>query len=189
MMTKKQAVPALRVGDAAVKAKTGKTWAQWFAALDRAGAAKLPHAGIVRLTRERFGCPAWWGQMVTVGYEQARGLRVKHQTATGFSVSASRTMAVPLEKLFAAWATPAARRRWLPGGKLEVSRATTDRSVRGAWDGGPGRVEALFTAKGRDRSQVAVQHSKLPDARAAARRKAFWGARLDRLRALLEPGA
>ena len=26
------------IGDAAVKAKTGKTWAQWFTALEKAGA-------------------------------------------------------------------------------------------------------------------------------------------------------
>jgi uncharacterized protein YndB with AHSA1/START domain len=187
MATKKQPAHALRVGDEAVKAKTGRTWAQWFAALDRAGAVKLPRAEIVRIVRGRSGCPAWWGQMVTVAYEQARGLRVKHQTAAGFSVSASRTVAVPLARLYAAWATPAARRRWLPGAKLAVSRTTPGRSVRGAWDGGPGRIEALFTARGRDRSQVAVQHSKLPDAKAAARMKTFWGARLDRLEAVLEP--
>ncbi len=32
-----------RMSDAAVKAKTGKDWQQWFAILDRAGAMKMSH--------------------------------------------------------------------------------------------------------------------------------------------------
>ncbi len=36
------------------------------------------------------------------------------------------------------------------------------------------------------RSQVAVQHSKLPDAKAAAKLKGIWATTLDRLRDMLE---
>ena len=64
------------MSDAAVKAKTGKDWAGWFGALDKAGAANLNHPQIARLLHEKHGVAGWWSQMVTVEYELARGLRV-----------------------------------------------------------------------------------------------------------------
>src|SRR4029078_3552631 len=95
--------------DAAVRAKTGKDWAGWFGALDTAGAATLRHQQIARLLQEKHGVPGWWSQMVTVEYELARGLRVRHQTATGFSVSASNTIRTQLSTLYRAPASADAR--------------------------------------------------------------------------------
>src|SRR5436305_706796 len=86
----------------AVNAKTGKGWAEWFAVLDEAGAAKWPHKEIAKFLHEH-ACGDWWSQMVTVGYEQARGLRVKHQTADGFTAGASKTVDVPVAALFKSW--------------------------------------------------------------------------------------
>jgi uncharacterized protein YndB with AHSA1/START domain len=47
-------------------------------------------------------------------------------------------------------------------------------------------VAAAFTPKGSDRCQVVAQHSKLPDSKAAAKMKKFWGEALDRLKEMLE---
>jgi hypothetical protein len=47
-------------------------------------------------------------------------------------------------------------------------------------------LEIYFLAKDDDKGQVVVQHSKLPDAKASARMKAYWAKALDRLRDLLE---
>jgi hypothetical protein len=58
------------IGDEAVRAKTGKTWGQWIATLDKAGARTMEHAEIASLLHEKFGVPGWWTQMVTVGYER-----------------------------------------------------------------------------------------------------------------------
>jgi hypothetical protein len=35
-----------RIGDEAVRAKTGKTWSQWFDILDKAGAKRISHKEI-----------------------------------------------------------------------------------------------------------------------------------------------
>jgi hypothetical protein len=48
-------------------------------------------------------------------------------------------------------------------------------------------LEVYFYPKGDDKSQVVVQHSKLPDAKVAAKMKTYWGKALDRLRQSLEP--
>jgi len=47
-------------------------------------------------------------------------------------------------------------------------------------------VEVGFYPKGARKSQVAVQHNKLPDAKAAARMKTYWAGALDRLKELVE---
>ena len=46
-------------------------------------------------------------------------------------------------------------------------------------------VAVGFLAKGRAKSQVAIQHEKLPDKAAAMRLKAYWSERLDALGELL----
>jgi hypothetical protein len=63
------------IRDAAVREKTGKSWQEWFTVLDRAGCAKMPHREIAAYVDENYEVSPWWGQMVTVAYEQARGLR------------------------------------------------------------------------------------------------------------------
>ena len=92
------------MSDLAVIAKTGKTWDQWFRVLDRAGASRMDHKGIVKLLGARHDIGPWWRQMVTVEYERARGLRVRNQNVLGFSVSVSRTLRTSLPALYAATA-------------------------------------------------------------------------------------
>jgi len=173
------------IGDGALQAKTGKTWAEWFAILDAASAQRMTHPEITIYLSQEQGVPDWWCQMVTVGYEQARGRRQVHQKTDGYAASASKTIAVPVSALYEAWADETTRLRWLPGATLTVRKASPGRSMRITWDDGT-RVDADFYAKGDGKSQVSIQHSKLPDDQAVARMKAYWSESLDRLRSLLE---
>src|SRR5262245_24402010 len=109
MKTQKKAAG---VSDDAVRAKTGKGWDEWFALLDRAGAAKMDHKQIVACL-DKYPIGGWWQQMVTVAYEQERGLRAKHQQADGFATGVSRTVGVPVDTLYGAWHNARKRRRWL----------------------------------------------------------------------------
>ncbi len=47
-------------------------------------------------------------------------------------------------------------------------------------------LEIYFSTKGDDKSQVVVQHTKLPNAAAATKMKGYWTRALARLRANLE---
>ena len=59
--------------------------------------------------------PAWWAQMVTVGYERIRGLREIGQRRGGaFEANKSKTFPVPVDRLYRAFAQKRTRRRWLP---------------------------------------------------------------------------
>jgi uncharacterized protein YndB with AHSA1/START domain len=146
----------------------------------------MNHTAIAAHLHDKLGCPGWWSQMIAVGYEQARGLRVKHQKCDGdFSASASKTIAVPLTPLFTAWTDAKVRRRWLPAAKFTVSTATANKSIRMVWGDGT-RVEVNFLAKGAAKSQVAVEQKKLAGVEAVAQVKEHWKAALERLKELLE---
>jgi activator of Hsp90 ATPase-like protein len=179
---------AARVSDEAVRAKTGRNWAEWFRILDRMGAAKLSHREIAARVYAEQGISGWWSQMVTVGYEQARGMRALHERPDGYSISASRTMAVPVSKAFRAWMHEGERNRWLRAGRFDVRKATTNKSLRLDWPGGT-TLEVMFYSPSPKRCQVVVQHNKLADAKAADFNKQCWGRALDRLREQLEGGS
>ena len=174
------------ISDGAVRKATGKSWAEWCRILDKAGAKKMSHKEIARHLYEKESMPPWWGQMVTVGYERVRGLREMHQKPDGYSVSASRTVAVPVSRLYAAWADAKRRATWLKDSQFTVRKATKPKSMRVTWLDGKTNVDINFLAKGATRSSVAVEHSKLASAREVARIRTYWGRQLDQLKKLLE---
>lgn len=172
--------------DEAVHAKTGKTWSQWLAVLDAAGAAKWPHAEIASWLHEEKGIPGWWCQMVTVGYERARGLRVKHQTARGFEISRSSTIAASASKLFEAWSERRKRERWMDDPDFTIRTSTRPKTLRITWGDGATNLEVALYPKGAGKTQVTLQHSKLASAADAARMKEYWGEQLERLKEFAE---
>ena len=175
-----------RMSDEAVKAKTGKVWKEWFSILDKAGAKKMTHQEIVKVLSAAHNVGPWWQQMVTVTYEQQRGLRKEHEKPEGYQISASRTGNAPLSRLYKAFANEKTRGQWLPVAGLVVRKATENKSLRVTWKDGKTSLEIGFYSKGVDKSQVALQHSKLPNAKSAAQMKRYWGEALDRLRATIE---
>jgi uncharacterized protein YndB with AHSA1/START domain len=184
MTTKSSTAP--RMSDIAVKAKTGKNWKDWFAVLDKAGARKMNHQEIVKLVSEKYDVGPWWQQMVTVSYEQARGLREKYQKPAGYQISVSRTVNAPVAKLYKSFSDARSRSSWLPEKGFVVRTKTADRSMRVSWNDNKSSLEINFYPKAADKTQVVVQHSKLPDAKSSAKMKTYWGKALDRLRTSLE---
>jgi uncharacterized protein YndB with AHSA1/START domain len=177
------------VADAKVAAVTGRGWQAWFEALDDWGAAPRTHGEIARWLREAHGLDNWYSQSITVGYEQARGLRAPGEHADGFTVSASRTIAVPIERLFEAFDDTVLREQWLPQAELRLRTATTPKSARYDWEDGSTRVNVGFVDMGATKSRVALAHERLPDADSADAMKAWWRERLTALKSQLEGGA
>jgi len=167
------------MSDASVKKQTGRTWAEWIKVLDAARAVEKPHREIARYVSS-LGTPDWWSQMVTVGYERIRGLREKGQRrGGGYEAHKSRTFAVPIKKLYAAFANARTRARWLSM-KVSLKSATPTKRMRFAWDDGSS-VEVGFISKADKKSSVALTHQKLPNKATAEKMKSWWGERLDAL--------
>lgn len=169
------------MSDAKVKAQTGCTWERWVKALDHHGAENMSHREIAELVSGKYKTPSWWTQTVTVGYERIKGLRARGQRRDGtYEVSKSRTYDVPVTDLFGAWSDAGLRRRWLNGEEVHIRTATEPKSMRLDWTDGS-IIAVGFAAKGKDKSSVAVQHTKLPDRATADRLKKYWSDRLDAL--------
>jgi uncharacterized protein YndB with AHSA1/START domain len=176
------------VADERVTEATGRGWQAWFELLDGWGAARRTHTEIARWLREEHVVAGWYSQSITVGYERARGLRAPGERPDGFAVGASKTVHVPVGRLFGAFGDAAIRERWLPGADLRLRTATAPRSARYDWEDGSTRVIVGFEAMGPSKSRVTISHERLPDADSADAMKAWWRERLAALKAMLEGG-
>ena len=103
------------VSSEAVAAATGRTWDEWAEFLDGLGAQEMPHKDIVALVAGPGGLSnGWWQQSVTVGYEQARGLRVVGQTSTAdFQIGVQKTIPVHIDLAWALLTEQPGRDIWL----------------------------------------------------------------------------
>ena len=178
--------PALPMSDEAIRRRTERGWEEWFDLLDEWGGAERPHKEIARWVADEHGIEGWSAQAVTVGYERARGLRAVGEGPDGFTINASKTVAVPVGRLYETFVDESLRRRWLPEDKLRERTASRPKSARFDWDGGDTRVIVSFEAKGKMKSTVYLQHERLPDGEEAERMKAFWRDRVAALKEVLE---
>lgn len=167
--------------------RTGRTWDEWFAILDRWSATERTHTEIARWLVTEHRIDGWWAQSITVGYEQARGMRAPGQRADGtFEASVSKTIAVPVDRLFAAFASDTERERWLPNSPLTMRSMREPEVLRADWEDGTSRLEVVFTDKGPAKSSVVVVHKRLADGEALNLAKAMWRDELSQLKKLLE---
>lgn len=172
---------------AGLRRATGRDRGEWFELLDVWGAAERPYREIVDWLTGEHGMSGWWAQKLTVEYEQARGTRAPGVRHGGtFTVTASKTVAVPVERLFSAFVDVEQRASWLPGVAMHERTSRPQRSARFDWEDGASRVSVDFASKGAAKSQVAVAHERLPDSRTAERTKTYWQQRLAALKNMLE---
>ena len=178
--------PVLTSSDEAIRRRTGRGWEEWFDLLDEWGATGRTHKEIAAWLTGVQDMDGWSAQSITVSYERARGLRAVGEHADGFTVTASKTVGVPVERLFDSFLDESLRGSWLPDDRLRERTATRPRSARFDWGDGETRVNVGFEAKGADKSTVALSHERLPGAADAQRMKAFWRERVAVLKEVLE---
>ena len=172
--------------DDKLREATGRSWEAWLTLLDRWGARDRKHPDTVTYLKAEHGVPGWWAQTITVGYQRARGIRLKHQQAHGFTVYASKTLAVPLEVLFEALVDDDRRQHWLTGGSMSLRTSQPEKVARFDWGDGATRVMVTFEAKGPSKATAHVTHERLPEPDVAESAKAAWKQRLAALKAFLE---
>jgi hypothetical protein len=176
----------MAMSDGVTKA-TGRGRQEWFALLDEWGAPGRPYKEIAAWLTTEHGLSKWWAQKLIVEYEQDRGIREPGVRRNGtFEVGASKTVAVPRDKLFDAFVDARRRARWLTDGKMRLRASEPHRSARFDWEDGESRVAVAFEAKGPRKSTVSVSHQRIGTGPAAQAAKARWRERLEELKAVLE---
>jgi uncharacterized protein YndB with AHSA1/START domain len=175
-----------RSGDG-VRRATGRDRGEWFALLDEWDAGGREYREIADWLTGQHALSNWWAQKLIVEYQEARGLRPPGVRRDGtFEVGASKTVAAPISRVSEAFVDAKLRQRWLPGTTMRASSADPDRTLRFDWQDGGSRIAVSLAAKGDAKTQVALQHQRLPDAKSAAEMKAYWRERLTMLKSFLE---
>jgi hypothetical protein len=170
-----------------VRRATGRDRSEWFTLLDEWGAANRQYREIAEWLMRNHELSRWWAQKLIVEYQQSRGLRPPGVRPDGtFEVGASKTITVPLKRLFDAFVDPRQRRKWLTDGRMTIRTSQPGRSARFDWEGGSSRVNVEFAEKGSWKSMVAVTHAGIADGAEAETTKARWRERLSELKSLLE---
>lgn len=177
---------AFTVSDDVIRRRTGRGWKEWLDLLDAWGAVGRRHGEIARWVAEEHGADGWSSQAITVSYERARGLRAVGARRDGFAITATKTIAAPVEALYEAFVDDALRARWLPDGELRERSATRPKSARYDWADGSTRVAVWFLDKGAAKSTLALSHERIADAERAQQLKAYWRARVVALKEMLE---
>jgi uncharacterized protein YndB with AHSA1/START domain len=176
------------ISDKLVIEKTGKPMEDWFKLLDSKGAQKLAHVQIFDLVGKTPGLKKlglWNQNLFTTTYEWSRGIKARGQREKGFEISVSKTVSVPLGLLFQVWMDDSLRKKWLKE-KITIGKSTESKSARITWSDGETSLSVDFYSKGKGKSQVVVQHMKIPDSIKAAELKEFWGIALEKLKSFLE---
>jgi len=202
---------SLGIGDEAVKAKTGKTWSQWFTILDKWGAKKKPHKEIAAYLHKDLGVPGWWCQMVTVEYERAHGLRRVGETAEkkGFTVDVQRTIKASAKETWDKYLQPRHVSKWFAakakaqlrvGGRYdnadgyggEYLALSPPKRARMTWEAAdccPGTiVEMTILPAGPGKVAVRVTHTKLKTQKDRKEIKEGWSWALDSFKSYVETG-
>ena len=149
------------VGDHAVVSATGRTRDEWFALLDAAGAAGWKHQAIASWLVTEHGVDSWWAQGVTVGYEQARGIRSPGQRQDGtFEVSVTRTIVGDVEPALRALAAVVTARTGVE--PLALNLAAKYPTARFLLDGGE-FVLASATARSAGRTSIGLVRGRMPN--------------------------
>jgi hypothetical protein len=177
------------ITDKLVVEKTGATMEEWFRHLDDLGARKMRHAEIFDLVAKTEGLKPlgeWNQNLLTTTYEWDRGLKERGQKEKGFEVGVSKTILVPVSTLYNSWIDDQIRQRWLPDEEIDIRKATLNKSARITWSDGITSLSVDFYEKGPGKSQVVVQHLKIPDSKMAREMKEYWGTKLEELKMLLE---
>lgn len=176
----------MTMSDEAIERRTGHGWEHWFDLIDEWGGTRRTHREIAAWLASEHRIGGWNAQSITVSYERARGGRAVGEKADGFAITASKTVNVPVERLFDAFVDPDERRSWLLDGELRERTANRPKAARFDWGDGTTRVVVGFDSKGAEKSVVSLEHQRLFDAEEADRMKTYWRERVAELKEVLE---
>jgi len=194
------------VTNEAAKAATGKTMDQWFAELDKVDGLKLGRREINnRLNAQKVD--VWWCSTIAVEYEKHHDVRKKDGLFEGYFVCATKTIAAPPSEVFGAWSSGAELSKWFGDGtKAEVKdggsyenkegdkgkflRVRQDKDIRMTFESvglsAPTQVDAQFQDKGKGKTGVLVNHTRIQTREEADGLRAAWAQALDQLKATCE---
>jgi len=194
------------VTNEAAKAATGKTLDQWFSELDKADGLKLGRREINnRLYALKLD--PWWCATIAVEYEKHHDVRKKDGLYEGYFVCATKTIAAPPADVFKACSTGVELSKWFgsstkadvkdggsyenkDGDKGKFLRVRQNKDIRMTFENArlssPTQVDVQFQDKGKGKTGLLVNHTRIQTRAEADGLRAAWAQALDQLKATCE---
>jgi uncharacterized protein YndB with AHSA1/START domain len=194
------------VTNEAARAATGKTLDQWFKEFDKADSLKLGRREINNRLYEQKLDP-WWCATIAVEYEKHHDVRKKDGLYEGYFVCATKTIAAPPAEVFRAWSTGAELSKWFgaatkaelkdggtydnkDGDKGKFLRVRQNKDIRMSFENkalsAPTQVDVQFQDKGKGKTGLLVNHTRIQTRAEADGLRAAWAEALDRLKTICE---
>ena len=194
------------VTNEAATAATGKTLDQWFAELDKVDGLKLGRRAINNQLYEQKVDP-WWCATIAVEYEKHHDVRKKDGLYEGYFVCATKTIAAPPADVFQAWSSDKELSSWFGGGtKAQVKdggafqnkdgdkgsflRVRQNKDIRMTFENSglsaPTQVDVQFQDKGKGKTGLLVNHTRIQTRAEADGLRAAWAEALEKLKAACE---
>lgn len=194
------------VTNEAAKTATGKTLDQWFKELDKVDGLKLGRREINNRLYEQKLDP-WWCATIAVEYEKHHDVRKKDGLYEGYFVCSTKTVAAPPADVFKAWVNGAELSKWFgSGSKADVKdggtfenkdgdkgtflRVRQNKDLRMTFENpelsAPTQVDVQFQDKGKGKTGLLVNHTRIQTRAEADGLRAAWAQALDRLKAICE---
>ena len=192
-----------KVSTEAVKKATLKSWDEWLEIIDAAGGADLTHKEIVAYLKASYDLSPWWQQMITVGYEQARGKRVEGETAdAGFEIGVQKTLPFPAIRVWEFMTSRTGMKLWLgdvsdltwrkeetyhskDGTTGEVRIIHPGKRLRITWKPErwkkPSTVQLTVVSSGERKTSVRFHQENLPDGAAREEMRGRWKRSLEEI--------
>ena len=194
------------VTNEAAKKATGKTLDQWYEELDKWDGLKKGRRSINSYVYEQKVDP-WWATTIAVEYEKKHDLRKKDGLFEGYFVCSTKTIAAPIDKVFDAWSNISMLGQWFgkstkadlkDGGLIETkdgekgnfSRVRKNKDIRLVLQSpgfsAPIQVDAQFQDKGKGKTGVLVNLTRLQTREEADAVRNTWAEALENLKRLCE---
>ncbi len=192
--------------EASCKAATGKTIQEWFSEIDSIGGVSIGRRAVLEHMYGKYKVDVWWIATINWLYEAHKGAMEKDGRGKGFNICVTKTIAAPLEKLYAAWTDDALLSKWFgEATKADVSdggsysnndgdcgtykRVRPNKDLRFTWENPvhePSLVDVTFTDKGNGKTYLLVNLDRVQSRHEADGLRRAWGEAVDRLKALVE---
>lgn len=192
--------------DEGCRESTGKTISEWIAALEEqtelAGKRRQSLDWLFHATGRADDF--WWPTTIWVERERMKGIVKKDGRIEGYNICVTKTIAAPIEVVFAAWLRHGPAKWWgdspkvgednsvidASGNRATATRVRENKDLRYKWEtGGRGDITDLdvaFADKGKGKTGITLTHQRIQDRAEADGLRKAWTEAFDRLKKSLE---
>ena len=193
------------MSDGAIKKATGKSWDEWYAALDKFGGVAKGRKALNEFLFKANKVDPWWTSTIVVEYEKERKALEKDGRPKGYNICATKSVAAKPAQVYEAFTSTAKLNQWFgagtkgeikeggsisnaDGNKATIKKLNPGKGLRFTWEGAKHDgelVEVKLTPSGA-KCGIVVNHDRIQTREAADGLRAAWGAALDTLKSQLE---